>query len=291
MPQEGKLVDLLKFTLKDKNDSMESLTKTMEEVKRGREEAASLHATCHVADRVVQVMEKKSEVACAATPRPLREVDDYQQAARDPEQMLRRAMDDDDLGSEGMACEGLLSFVHGVVGDVPEFSDMVDWPYFVRNIRLPKGHAAVAEATKLMAEGEEEWAGAALRLCHAEADTVLLPKEERMRRAQERRNRRIFMRAFPEVVDGTTPEQVEAVLERVQRGVAAARSYGGLAEKSPGFTELSQLIEDLQVQSQVLRTGGTEGVKIDLPATAAPASAAAGVVRAASKFLTAAGRR
>lgn len=302
LPQEGLLVDLLKFTLRDKNDTVESLTKTMEEVKRGKEEAASLHATCHVADRVVQVMEKKLEVL-----EQLRQkVESYQQATRDVEQILRRAIDGDDLSAEGMACEGIQKFVSGLVGDPPEFNDMVDWPYFVRNIRLPKGHAAVVEATTLLAQGEEEWAAVALRLCGAEVDTVLLPKEERLRRHEERKKRRIFMRAFPEVLDGTTPEQVEAVLERVKRGIDAACSFGSLTEKSQSFTELSKLAEDLQVQSQVLREGGTAGVKIDLPTaakagtgnsvckTASDGSPKVGTgvatAKAASQFLAAAGR-
>jgi len=117
-------------------------------------------------------------------------------------------------------------------------------------------------ARKLLQEGEEEWSQIALLLCQQQAEAVLLPGAERRRRAEERRKRRIFMRAFPETLDGVTAEQVEAVHEKVQRVFSAARAFGNLREKSHGYEELSRIEQDLGTQARLLRDGGHDGVKI-----------------------------
>ncbi|CAK0802529.1 unnamed protein product [Prorocentrum cordatum] len=167
-----------------------------------------------------------------------------------------------DLQEEMASAEGFRTLVRETAGESQDFDEKGDWPLFLRNVKLPSGHSCVALAKKLLQEGEEEWSEIALLMCQQQAEAVLLPPAERQRRAEERRKRRIFMRAFPETLDGVTVEQVEAAHETVQRVFSAACAFGNLREKSNGYEELSQIEQDLRTQAKLLRDGGQNGVKI-----------------------------
>jgi hypothetical protein len=260
LPQEGLLMDLMRFTLKDRGDSTAKLAQRIADFKLAKEDAnPSYHATCHVADRVLQVMEKKLEIM----EQMQRKFEAYSTAKLDVAETLFRALQGEDLSEEAAEAAGFRALMRESVGETPDFdSEKADWPNFIRNIRLPAGHACLAEAKSVLTEGEGEWGETALHLCTIEAEKVLLPKAERQRRAEERRKKRIFMRAFPETLDGVTEEEVQNVFDAVSRCFSAARSFGNLTEKHPAVVELTQLAQDLQTQVNLLKAGGAEGIKI-----------------------------
>jgi len=263
----GAMVQLLNFTLGDLKDNDEVLVERATTMKEAREQAGTTcHATASLATRALEVVLAKLIRVRAFEAK----IEAYRKARDSRINLIKTTLLGEKLPDVAADAaefrDAIAASVHCDGDDEhdgdPEHADRQDWQFFIQNFGLPDKHDLVLQGRRDLKEGAALWAAAGIKIMQEFAETVLLPQEERDRRAAERREKRIFLKAFPETRDGVEVEEIVQALAAVQRAQALACSVGGVTFMNPELVRMQALEKDLQAQEQLLRKGAGASIKV-----------------------------